>query len=116
MGRSAVAASAYRTGSILHDERTGLSHDYTKKGGVEHSQIYLPDNAPEHLRDAQTQHEQRRRLWNAAEEKENRSNSITSREFIVSLPHEFNAMQRREAGDFIARSIMERFGSGVEIS
>lgn len=100
----------------MYDERTGLTHDYTKKGGVEHSQIYLPDNAPEELRNAQTQHDKRQKLWNAAEEKENRSNSITSREFIVSLPHEFNAMQRREAGDAIARSIMERFGSGVEIS
>lgn len=115
-GRSAVAAAAYRTGSILHDERTGITHDYTKKGGIEHTQIYLPENAPERLHNAQTQHDLRQKLWNEAEEKENRKNSVTSREFIVTLPHEFNAMQRREAGALVAQSIIERFGSGVEIA
>ena len=115
-GRSSVAAAAYRTASILHDERTGLTHDYTKKQGVEHSQIYLPDNAPASLHEAETQHELRQKLWNAAEEKENRKNSVTAREFIVTFPHEFNAMQRREAGDAMSRAIMERFGCAVEIA
>ena len=30
-GRSAVAASAYRSGSELHDERTETTHDFTKR-------------------------------------------------------------------------------------
>ena len=42
-GRSAVAAAAYRAGVELVDARTGLVHDYTRKGGVEHTEILTPD-------------------------------------------------------------------------
>ncbi len=30
-GYSAVASAAYRSGSLMLDERTGLTHDYTRK-------------------------------------------------------------------------------------
>ena len=33
-GRSAVAASAYRAGERLHDERLDRDHDFTNKDGV----------------------------------------------------------------------------------
>ena len=33
-GRSAVAAAAYRSGTKLTNEWDGLTHDYTRKGGV----------------------------------------------------------------------------------
>lgn len=107
-GRSSVAAAAYRAGECLYDERTGLTHNYTKKSGVESARIYLPENAPEKLRDRET-------LWNSAEKKENRSNSCTARELEVGFPHEFNIMQRREAGDGIARELMRRYGCAVDI-
>ena len=35
-GRSAVAAAAYRSGTKLTNEWDGLTHDYTRKGGVVH--------------------------------------------------------------------------------
>ena len=108
-GRSSVAAAAYRSGEMLYDERTGLTHDYTKKGGVEFKRLYLPDNAPDHLND-------RAALWNAVELKENRKNSCTAREFEIAFPHEFNAMQRREAGDMIAKEIMRRYNAAVDIA
>ena len=38
-GRSAVAAAAYRASQKLTNERDGLTHDFTRKGGVEHSEI-----------------------------------------------------------------------------
>ena len=38
-GKSAVAAAAYRSGEKLTNEWDGLTHDYTKKGGVVHSEI-----------------------------------------------------------------------------
>ncbi len=41
-GRSAVAASAYRAGECLTNERDGLTHDYTRKSGIEHAEIVLP--------------------------------------------------------------------------
>ena len=41
-GRSATAASAYRAAEIVHDETTGETFDYTRKRGVEHTEIVLP--------------------------------------------------------------------------
>ena len=108
-GRSSVAAAAYRSGERLVDERTGLVHDYTKKSGVEYSRVYTPYNAPEDLRD-------REKLWNAVEKKENRKNSTTAHELELSFPHEFNAMQRREAGDSISRELMNRYNCAVDIA
>ena len=108
-GRSSVAAAAYRSGICLTDDRTGLVHDYTKKSGVEFCRIYTPDNAPPWAADRQA-------LWNACEAKENRSNSCTARELEIGFPHEFNAMQRREAGNKICRELMQRYGCAVDIS
>src|SRR3546814_1723960 len=66
-GRSATAAAAYRAGVEITDERTGLVHDYTRKQGVEHSELMLPTDAPEWAAD-------RERRWNAAELAETRRN------------------------------------------
>ncbi|MBH1620936.1 MobA/MobL family protein, partial [Stenotrophomonas maltophilia] len=33
-GRSSVAAAAYRLGVALEDPRTGITHDFSRKGGV----------------------------------------------------------------------------------
>ena len=38
-GRSIVAAAAHRAGSKIEDLTTGLVHDYTRKKGVEYSEI-----------------------------------------------------------------------------
>ena len=103
-----MAAAAYRSATRLYDERTGLWHDYRAKGGVEFSRIYTPENAPEWAKTRES-------LWNGAEAKENRKNSMTAREWEIAFPHEFNVMQRREAGDAIARELMRRYGAGVDI-
>lgn len=44
-GKSAVAA-AYRAGEKIANEFDGEIHDYTRKGGVVHTEILLPDHAP----------------------------------------------------------------------
>ena len=36
-GKSAVAAAAYRSGENLTNEYDGITHDYTRKGGVVHT-------------------------------------------------------------------------------
>ncbi|MGH7083781.1 MAG: MobA/MobL family protein, partial [Acetobacteraceae bacterium] len=59
-GRSAVAAAAYRAAERLHDEKLGREHDYTAKTGVVHSEVLLPEGAPERWRDRGT-------LWNEVE-------------------------------------------------
>lgn len=86
-GRSAVAAAAYRAGETLSDERTGLEHDYSRKGGVLHSEIMAAEGAPAWALERET-------LWNAVEKSETRSNSQVAREIQLSLPHELNAEQR----------------------
>ncbi len=47
--RARVAAAAYRSASRLHDERLDRHHDFSNKAGVVHSEVMLPDGAPEHL-------------------------------------------------------------------
>ena len=45
-GRSATAAAAYRSGAAIACEREGVVHDYTRRSGVDHTQIVLPADAP----------------------------------------------------------------------
>jgi len=104
-----VASSAYRSGERITDEKTGLVHDYRKKGGVELARLYAPDTAPDWARD-------RSKLWNAVELKENHKNSCTARELEIAFPYEFNIMQRREAGGNIAHELMRRYGCAVDIA
>ena len=44
-GKSAVAAAAYRAGEKIKNQFDGMTHDYTHKGGVVHTEILLPDHA-----------------------------------------------------------------------
>jgi hypothetical protein len=82
-GRNAVAAAAYRHAMRLTDERYAESHDYTRKAGVLHSEIFAPANAPDWMRD-------RGQLWNAVEAAEKRKDAQLAREFVLSLPHELD--------------------------
>ena len=82
-GRSPVAAAAYRAGQKITNERDGITHDYTHKSGVAHSEIILPDNAP-------TEYHDRATLWNAVEKIECRCDAQTAREVEVALPIEFS--------------------------
>ena len=45
-GKSAVAAAAYRSGKKATNEWDGMTHDYTRKRGVVHTEILLPPHAP----------------------------------------------------------------------
>ena len=104
-GRTATASAAYRTGQSITTERTGVVHDYTRKGGVVDLAMYLPEGVP-----AMTTAE----LWNKAESAENRKNSTVARELLVALPHELTTEQRRELVDVIAASMVGRYGVAVE--
>ena len=94
-GQSAVAASAYRSGQKLTDKHTGIISDYTRKGGIVHSEIALCANAPAEYADRET-------LWNAVHEIEKAKNSRLWREFEVALPQELNrADQIETVRDFV---------------
>lgn len=82
-GKSVIAAAAYRAGEKLYDRETGLTHDFTHKGGVVHREILLPDHAPEVYLDRQT-------LWESVTKVEKKSNAQFAREIEVALPVEFS--------------------------
>lgn len=104
-GRSATGAAAYRAAEVVRDERTGIVHDYTRKGGVEHREILAPDNAPAWMRD-------REALWNAVEKAEARKDAQLAREVEVALPRELSCEQRLELvkgfvrEEFVARGMV----------
>ena len=52
-GKSVIAAAAYRAGEKLYDRETELTHDFSRKGGVVHREILLPDHAPKEYLDRQ---------------------------------------------------------------
>lgn len=108
-GRSATASAAYRSGGSIEDERTGEVHDYTRKRGVEVSELVLPAGAPTWAND-------RGALWNAAERAENRKNSTVAREIVVALPAELNPKQRAELARTLAAGLVERHGCAVDLA
>ena len=100
VGRSAVAAAAYRAGEKLVNNRTGLTHDFTRKNGVVHSEIISNFNIEI----------DRNQLWNLAEQCENRKDSRTAREWVIALPDELNADQRKQLAKDFAISLANRYG------
>ena len=101
-GRSAVAAAAYRAADRLHDERLDRDHDFSNKSGVVHSEILLPENAPEAFAD-------REKLWNEVEATEKRKDAQLAREVEFAIPREMNQAQGIElARDFVRAEFVSR--------
>lgn len=101
-GSSAVAAAAYRSASRLHDQRLGRHHDFSNKAGVVHSEVLLPENAPEAWRD-------RERLWNDVEGAELRKDAQLAREIEFALPREMQQADGIQlARDFVQREFVDR--------
>ena len=103
-GRSVVAASAYRAGERLHDERQNLTHDYTRRTGVEHKAILLPADAP-----AWCIGVDRETLWNKVEAGEKRKDAQTARELRIMIPRELTPDQRiAVVSDYLAKSFVAK--------
>jgi Ti-type conjugative transfer relaxase TraA len=101
-GSSAVAAAAYRSASELYDARIGRSHDFSNKAGVIHSEVLLPNGAPERLVDRTT-------LWNEVEAGEKRKDAQLAREVEFSIPREMSKEQGvRLARDFVETAFVAR--------
>ncbi|MFF2324108.1 Ti-type conjugative transfer relaxase TraA [Agrobacterium sp. NPDC058088] len=109
-GRSAVASAAYRCAVLLTNQRDGLVHDFTRKEGVEHKEIVLPDGlSAEWAFD-------RSALWNAAEFAEKRKDARVAREFEIALPHELSPEGRLKAARAFARDLANRYGAAVDFA
>lgn len=101
-GSSALASAAYRSASRLHDQRLDRHHDFSNKAGVVHSEVMLPDGAPEHLSD-------RERLWNEVEAAELRKDAQLAREIEFAIPREMTKEQGIElARDFVRDEFVDR--------
>lgn len=105
-GRSATASSAYRASEKITDLRTGLVHDYTKKKGVEYTEII--SNLDIEL--------SRSEVWNTAEMTETRKNSRVAREFIVALPNELNSEQRKDLAKEFAKHLVTRYSVVADLA
>jgi Ti-type conjugative transfer relaxase TraA len=101
-GSSAVASAAYRSASRLHDGRQGRVQDFTGKRGVIHSEVMLPEHAPEAWSD-------RERLWNDVEAFEVRKDAKLAREVEFAIPREMSEAQGIElARDFVQAEFVDR--------
>ena len=109
-GRSAVAAAAYRSGDCLTNDRDGRTHDFTRRGGVIHAEIVLPEGVKASWA------KDRSALWNAAEAAEKRKDARVAREFEIALPHELTDEQRLETTRLFARALADRYLTAVDFA
>ena len=77
-----MASAAYRAGEKLHSEYYGEDSDYTNKGGVIYTEIFLPPPAPREYADRET-------LWNAVEKAEKGKKAQLAYSFDISFQNEF---------------------------
>jgi hypothetical protein len=99
-GRSVVAAAAYRSGEALHDQHVGQTFDYTRKAGVEHTEILAPTESPPWIHNRET-------LWNAVEHVERRKDAQLAREIEIGLPVELTKERQVDlVRDFTQRTFV----------
>jgi ATP-dependent exoDNAse (exonuclease V) alpha subunit len=105
-GRSTTAASAYRAGEKIIDQRTGEIHDYRKKQGVLHTEMILPGGGTVN----------RAEFWNRLEAHHKRGDAVLAREVEVSLPAELSADERRALATRFARELCDRHGVAADVA
>ncbi|MDH5824222.1 MobA/MobL family protein [Luteimonas sp. RD2P54] len=108
-GHASTAAAAYRAGLLIVDARTGLKHDYRRRGGVVETRCIAPDEAPDWAFDPCE-------LWPAAEASEKRKDATVAREFEIALPHELTDDERSALTADIARALVERYRFAIQAS
>ena len=94
-GKSAVAASAYRSGEKIKNEYDGIVHDFTRKGGIAHTEILLPQNAPQEFSDRGT-------LWNSVEKIEK---SKTKKWKFQNKKNRYSRLEQARQGRALAKSM-----------
>lgn len=105
-GRSATAAAAYRAAERIVDERTGVVHDYTRKGGVLYSELILPGGGTA----------DRTEFWNRVEAHHKRGDAVLVREVEISLPTELTLEQRQALAVGYARELADRYGVAADVA
>lgn len=108
-GRSVVAAAAYRLGQCFHDELYDITHDYTRRRGVEAAFSVMPSDAPAWARRPES-------LWNQAERAETRINSRVAREVELALPSLLSPEERQRIVERFATALVERYNVAVSVA
>ena len=98
---SAIDAAGYISREELYCEYDGHTYKPDPKEDLVHSEINLPENAPEEYKDRAT-------LWNSVEAIEKQKNSQLCRTFKASLP---NAWTYEVAEEVVRKYVMENFVS-----
>ncbi len=80
-GQSALASSAYRSGTILNNDSTGEQHDYSRRRDVAFTHIFLPPDAPMRFAD-------RAVLWNSVHHATKRRDGQLARSLCCAIPRE----------------------------
>lgn len=106
-GRSATAAIAYRTAKKITCVFTGQVFDYSKKKGVAHTEIFLPEGAGAWANDSEL-------LWNLAELAEKRKDATTAKEIVLALPSELNLKQQKELLSKYCKEIAKKDSCAIE--
>lgn len=97
-GKTAIAAAAYRAGTILTDNETGITHNYAKKSEVIYTEIILPEHAP-------AEYATREILWNEVQKIEMQDRARLAREWEVALPNELDLDQSKTLVQDFAKSL-----------
>ena len=101
-GKSAVAAAAYRAGEVIINDYDGITHNYTRKSGIVHTEIILPEHAPK-------EYYNRSILWNSVEKIEKSINSQLAREIELALPTELTKEQNISlVRNYVRRNFVEK--------
>lgn len=102
-GRSSVAASAYRSGEKLIDERQEKTHDFTRKERVIDASMIGTEKT-------------RQEFWNEVEKHHTRKDAVTAREVEFSLPDQFSKEKNVEIAKEVAKELSERYGVVCDIA
>ena len=101
-GHSAVEQSSYISRTTMYCEYDGQTYYPKYSEDLVHSEVMLPENAPEEYRDPS-------RLWNSVEMFESGSNAQLARTYRVELPNEWSYELATEVmRDYIQRNFVDK--------
>ena len=81
-----------------------MVHDYSRRGGVERTEIMLPADAPAWVHDIS-----REALWNAVEASEKRKDAQVARELWITIPRELGPEDRIQVmRDFVTKAFVSK--------
>ncbi len=106
-GRSVVAAMAYRAGVLMHDNRTGITHDYLRKSGIINTLLIFPEGKDNTVN--------RSEFWNSIEKHHKRGDAVLGREIECSLPLELTPQQRERLAFSYAQELADRYGVAADV-